>query len=541
MKKIYLMVFLGIFLVNSCSANTNVSTNAAGPSTPDVNQNSETSSVANTSVKVFSTTTSLPAQTVEPSPLPSPEPTITPPGINAENYTQFIVTTQYLEGLKKAVKGLQNDYYLGGITISPDGRYIAIGGCTKGYRFSCPNDVFGSTSFLVILDSGTSEVVSDIPEYDITITGLGFSPDSKQLVYATYPQRIMVWDIPSQTISKTVYKNEQPHTKIRMKVSPVDYQIAVTSVDRLMIFDYMSGEKVKELPAIENGPQYSADGTKLAIYSAESGSEITVYKTSTWEEISRIQVSLDDSKFGYSMDISPDGKWIVTRMVSDKSFVRLWDANTGKQIKLFDESTGEALSVKFSPNNKLLLISRISDVEYIGNISVFEMDTWKLLGVMSYYVGNSNLSFDSKGENIIASDEHFIWRWELKTEKVKQADEVVINFFDALSREDYETATTLFQPSDEDIKNLEASGFKTSDKAGLLEQICASKTRICLPVLQVLPGGGLTQFNEYEVHIQFKAPDGSPFVDSYGILNHYALVGMDAEQKMKVSFIPYNE
>jgi hypothetical protein len=74
----------------------------------------------------------------------------------------------------------------------------------------------------------------------------------------------------------------------------------------------------------------------------------------------------------------------------------------------------------------------------------------------------------------------------------------------------------------------------------LLEQVCAGKTRICLPVKNILPGGGLSQFDQYEVHVQFQAEDGTTYTGTYGS-DLYTFVGLDANQQMKVNFIPYRE
>ena len=74
----------------------------------------------------------------------------------------------------------------------------------------------------------------------------------------------------------------------------------------------------------------------------------------------------------------------------------------------------------------------------------------------------------------------------------------------------------LYQPDKYELENLKSIGLDTSDTVSLLEQICAGETRICLPVLNILPGGGLSQFDEYEVHVQFRAPDGSAFISPSG-------------------------
>jgi WD40 repeat protein len=427
-----------------------------------------------------------------------------------------------------------------GLAISPDGRYIAIGGCTFGYRFSCPNDVFGSYAFLVILDAVTAEPVSILPEKETTITGLQFSPDGSQLVYAAYPQRVVLWNIAGQKIEKTLINNDKAKTKLRMKVNPDGRSIAITTSDSLKIIDYESGNQLKELPGHGYVPQYSADGSRLAMNTAEDGNEITVFDTASWAEISRFQLP-DQTGFGNSVDISPDGKWIVTKPGVDNPVIRVWDANTGQQVKVLEGPPGQILSIEFSPTNQLLFVSIFTDLEVINKITIWDVNTWQQVGVLNSYSDNGNLSFSADGEFMLATNGKDIWRWSRMDQQIIQSREVVKDFFDALSRGDYEAAAALYQPDKYEIDNLQSIGLDTSDTVSLLKQICEGKTRICLPVLNVLPGGGFSQFGQYEVHLQFINPDGSIFKDSYGVTDQFTDVGVDPEQHMKVIFIPYNE
>jgi WD40 repeat protein len=325
-----------------------------------------------------------------------------------------------------------------------------------------------------------------------------------------------------------------------MRVNPDGKTIAVSTVGSLRIVDYESGEVVKELTSSGYVPRYNADGSRLAMNTSDDGSEITVYDTTSWEEMSRFQIP-DASTSGYSMDFSPDGKWIVTVPVSDSPVIRVWDASSGLQVKTLDETAGKILSVEFSPDNHLLFISIYTDPEFIDKINAWDVDSWQQLGVLSSYSENSSLSFDSTGEFMLASNGKDIWRWSLMDAQTVKSREIVTDFFAALGTADYEAAAALYQPDTYEIGNLKSIGLDTSDLVNLLEQVCAGETRICLPVKNILPGGGLSQFDQYEVHVQFQAEDGTVFVDSYGVTDYYTLIGLDAEKNMKINFIPYNE
>ncbi len=535
MKNTYLLLGLITILIAGCASPTAVPP-ASQANTPIPISNSTSAST----LLVKSSATTAPTETQSPSPTSNPSPTATPPpGISKNNFSEIAVTTQYLTGLRKAVKDLKDDFVFNGLDISPDGRNIAVGGCTQGFAFSCPNDVFGSHAFLVILDAVTAETFSILPEKDTTITGLQFSPDGSQLVYAAYPQRIVIWNITDKKIEKTYLNNDQAQTKLRMRMNPDGKSIAVSTVGNLRIVDYASGEILKELTSSGYIPRYNAAGTRLAMNTSDDGSEITVYDTTSWAEISRFQVP-DATTSGYSMEFSPDGKWIVTVPVSDSPVIRVWDANTGQQVKTLDETDGQILSVEFSPDSQLLFISIYTDLEVINKISAWDVSTWQKSGVLTSYSENSSLSFDSTGEFMLASNGKDIWRWSLMDAQTEKSREIVTDFFAALGTADYEAAAALYQPDKYEIDNLKSIGLDTSDLVSLLEQVCAGETRICLPVKNILPGGGLSQIDQYEVHVQFQAEDGTIYTGTYGS-DLYTFLGVDANQQMKVNFIPYRE
>ena len=535
MKNNLLLLGLITLLITGC---------ASPAAVPQTNQKDtpvpNSSATTVTTVQIIPSDTIAPTQTQLPSTTAIPSPTATsPPGISKDNFSDFAVSIQYLAGLKKAVKGLNDDLVVDGLAISPDGRYIAVGGCTQGFAFNCPNDVFGSHAFLVILDAATAEPISVLPEKETTITGVQFSPNSSQLVYAAYPQRVVIWNIADKKIEKSYINNDQPHTKLRMRVNPDGKSIAVSTVGSLRIVDYASGVVLKELTSSGFVPRYNADGSRLAMNSNDDGSEITVYDTTSWAEICKIQVP-DQSDYGYSVDLSPDGNWIVTIPGNDDPVIRVWDANTGEQVNILERPAGQILSIEFSLDNQLLFISIYTELEMINQITIWEVNTWRQVGALSSYSENKDLSFSADGEQMLASNGRDIWHWSRMDAQIAKSREIVKDFFAALGMGDYEAAAALYQPDKYEIDNLNSIVLDTSDLVSLLEQICAGKTRICLPVKKILPGGGLSQFDQYEVHVQFQAEDGTTYTGTYGS-DLYTFVGMDANQQMKVNFIPYRE
>ena len=192
--------------------------------------------------------------------------------------------------------------------------------------------------------------------------------------------------------------------------------------------------------------------------SNDDGSEITVYDTTSWAEISRFQIP-DATTSVYSMDFSPDGNWIVTVPVSDSPVIRVWDASSGQQVKTLDETGRKILSVEFSPDSLLLFISIYTDLEVIDKISAWDVNTWQKAGVLTSYSENSSLSFNATGEFMLASNGKDIWRWSHMDAQIVKSREIVTDFFAALGEGDYTTAAALYQPDKYEIDNLRSIGW----------------------------------------------------------------------------------
>ncbi len=64
--------------------------------------------------------------------------------------------------------------------------------------------------------------------------------------------------------------------------------------------------------------------------------------------------------------MSRNGKFIAS--VSNKENIKLWDAKTGKQLKLYDDHSTIILSLNFSPDGRLLISTDLDDVIKIWNV-----------------------------------------------------------------------------------------------------------------------------------------------------------------------------
>jgi WD40 repeat protein len=92
-----------------------------------------------------------------------------------------------------------------------------------------------------------------------------------------------------------------------------------------------------------------------------------------------------------SVAFSPDGNLVVAS--SQDGTVRIWDRNTGRELKIFNPDAGFARAVSFSPNGKKLLAA------HDGAPRLYEMQSFtelKRLGAANTFVFRAAFSPDGK-------------------------------------------------------------------------------------------------------------------------------------------------
>ena len=200
MKKILPGLFLVMMLISACSS----------PSAGGSVEKTVTGATGDTLQPVAEATPTL-EMTATPG-------IIIPQPINRNNFGELANNISYTTSVGELAGKPYAELAISIVAYSPDGRYVAFGGCTALWTGHCQNPDFGpSDSFLFVLDAVTAELVSDVPEKTTTISGLSFSRDGNKLAYATSPFKVAVWDIPSGT-TDIVYSRRK--TDLPMAKSP---------------------------------------------------------------------------------------------------------------------------------------------------------------------------------------------------------------------------------------------------------------------------------------------------------------------------------
>jgi WD40 repeat protein len=462
-------------------------------------------------------TLAIPTSTVmvmEPSSTPTA--TVTPQGFGAGNFSQFVQIQVYSKTIED-VFGLELlSMRVDDVAYSADGRYVAIGGCTINKTGNCQSPYFVSDSFLMILDSQTGEIFATLPETEVSISSLAFTGDSEKLVYAVNPVRIVVWDLATREVERTLWMDESTHLYPQLAISPDDSMIAAAYANRLMVWRADGGDLLVEIPAGTSGgylPQFSANGNRLAVFTRDDGNEITIYDTSDWSKVSSFQPG-DQTEIAL---FSPDGEWIITAEWSYPAEVLFWDVESGAPAGSLGVSFDWVYTLTFSPDGRLLLVSSLpSEGNYYEGLGIWDFAARKPLGFIYSIMSPSGIQFSTDGSSFLMDYSPFIYRWSLPEGDTLILRQAVLEFLDALASGNYATAEELFQPADDVIAYFESLGLESADPQAVYEFICNRTAQSCTMPLKEILYEGKNDDGSYTFLLTFMTADGLEYVDDRG-------------------------
>jgi len=179
----------------------------------------------------------------------------------------------------------------------------------------------GSGKLMEVLESGKSVDVclSWSEKYGSTVSGVGFSPDSKRVTSTSNRSTVQLWDAGSGELVQSLETFSEG--AINVTFSPDGKRLASTSTDQMVrLWDAVSGELVHTLKGhqgIANGMAFSPDGERLS--SMSKSGEMLLWDVKYGELVQTLE---GDSGWSHYVIFSPDGKQLAA--ASDDGKARLW-------------------------------------------------------------------------------------------------------------------------------------------------------------------------------------------------------------------------
>jgi WD40 repeat protein len=339
-----------------------------------------------------------PSETTEPTPIP-------PPAIAPEAFGQAQPLHEYWPVIRNAA-GLAKSIVFGtsmtALAYSPDGRYLAIGGCDAPvqsgvvfavYAASCEESSFDTVAhaYAYIIDAEKESVIATLPETGqvVTVVQLVFSPDGNRLIYALDSGRISIWDIPSGRIQAVI--SEETDFPESVVVSPDDKWIVLGGFRQSRIWDVANGQFVRDIPR-GGAFKFSGDGHRLLFTDYPY---LAVYDTSTWEQVSERILMPDgvDNIYNFSPDLSLMAT-CDNRLTDSPRPMNIWDVATGELIQSLNYELSRCARFAFSPDGSLLMRF---DNHGAGPI-IWKLDGWQFIkgsDLQTNFVGDNDLYVNS--------------------------------------------------------------------------------------------------------------------------------------------------
>jgi WD40 repeat protein/serine/threonine protein kinase len=189
----------------------------------------------------------------------------------------------------------------------------------------------------------------------LPITAVAISPDAKQVASAAFLDDILLWDVATGKVNKTLDRTHIP----------------------------------------VSGLAFSPEGDRLAM--AGIGGVVRIVTLQNPDE----EVALDgEGGDGLAVAFSPDGRRLATGHV-DRT-VRLWDAYTGKLTRICSGHSAPVTTVTFSPNGKIIASATggmpMSGAPTFGEVKLWDSTTGtETLTRRGHSGGVNGLAFSADG------------------------------------------------------------------------------------------------------------------------------------------------
>ncbi len=205
--------------------------------------------------------------------------------------------------------------FLYALAISPDDRYVALGGNLAG-------DAADSRA-VRIHDFRTGEVVRLLRSHRDVVAGLAFSPDGRWLTSASADQTVRLWEVASWKLARTW---DDHRGRVYAVAWSGDGKVATGSFD----------QKVRLWRTGQNRPERTLEGHQGAVG---------------------------------SVGFAPGGGYLVSS--GEDAALRIWDLSGATAPRVIDQDVDRSAALAFSPKGQHLVVAGSSESRFWCDVLAF--------------------------------------------------------------------------------------------------------------------------------------------------------------------------
>ncbi|WP_035139885.1 DUF4082 domain-containing protein [Fischerella sp. PCC 9605] len=251
-------------------------------------------------------------------------------------------------------------------------------------------------------------VAQDTSKNPNRVGAIAFSSDGSSLASGVEDGRVVVFDVATGTVSKTLSSEEEDLPVTGVVFNPKDKN-KVASVARdsvVRVWDVGAGKETKILRGHENPTRAIAtnpDGSILA-----SGGEDS--RIALWDEKSSKLLRLLEGHLDFvnSLAFGSNGRTLVSGSKDQR--IIIWDVTTGRQIQTLLGHSDEVTGVAISPDEKL-----IASASADGSVRLWDADKGMQLQILRGPTKRvRTVAFSTDGKILAgAGDDNKVFLWEV--------------------------------------------------------------------------------------------------------------------------------
>ncbi len=274
----------------------------------------------------------------------------------------------------------------------------------------------------------TGRTLKTFRGHDSWVRACAFSPDGRTVVSASYDHRATLWSITDYEEVRVLQGrilNGHQDAVLSASFNRDGKSIVTASRDRsAKTWDFATGHEIR---SFEEGHKFLASNAAFfpggkRILTAAVDNTVRFWDVASGTEMSR----LENTGRSAAMALSPDGKRILTgsddkdtdvQQADRMRTAKLWDAETGKLVKLLSSHKYEVTAVAFSPDGKWLFTGDANgrgtlwNAESLEEVRRLHSHTGKLTAAVFLADGSRLLT---------ASNDKTVAQWDLASGKELQ-------------------------------------------------------------------------------------------------------------------------